>query len=56
MHKAGTQALNLRGDCRQAGQELLNTEIESSRAADWGWSANVRFYVSLGAVLYTIPL
>ena len=33
MHKAGAQALDLRGDCRQTGQELLNTEIAEGVAA-----------------------
>jgi hypothetical protein len=42
--------------CRDTEGLEKKTEIESSRAADWGWSAKVRFYVSLEGVLYTIPL
>jgi len=40
--------------CRDTEGLEKKTEIESSRAADWGWSAKVEFYVSSKVVLYTI--
>jgi hypothetical protein len=40
--------------CRDTEGLEKKTEIESRRAADWGWSAKIRFYVSAKGGLYTI--